>query len=224
MLQRYRKVKHIDFLVKELRKYTKDLPIPAALFIISSLGKNPFLILISCILSLRTKDTVSLPASMRLFEHARTPQEMLMLPLPLLEELIYPVGFYRRKSLQIKEICTDLINKYNSKVPSHKKDLLSLKGVGIKTTNLVLGLGFSIPALCVDIHVHRISNTIGLVSTKTAEATEVALQIVIPKEYWIEYNTLLVMWGQNSCSSNVIKCKGCILQSICLKNKNNNFI
>lgn len=224
MLQRYRKVTTIDFLIKEVRKYTRNLPVPAALSIISSLGKDPFLILISCILSLRTKDTISLPASMRLFDHARTPEEILLLPLPLLEDLIYPVGFYKRKSLQIKEICTDLINKYNGKVPHNKKDLMNLKGVGIKTTNLVLGLGFSIPALCVDVHVHRISNALGLVATQTPEDTEVALQRVIPKKYWIEYNTLLVLWGQYSCPSNVIKCKGCILNSICLKNKNNNFI
>jgi len=207
-----------EFFIKELKKYTHSLPIPAALLIINCLGKNPFLILISCILSLRTKDTVSFPASMRLFEHARTPQEIIKMPCQLLENLLYPVGFYKRKTLHIKDICTVLVNKYNGQVPANQQKLLELKGVGLKTANLVLGLGFDIPALCVDTHVHRISNELGFVKTKTANETEAALQKIISKKYWIEYNTLLVMWGQNMCPSNTKNCKGCKLQKICLRN------
>ena len=210
--------KDVVSLIYKLRSYTKHLPVPAALSIIDTFGKDPFLILISCILSLRTKDTVSLPASIRLFSYARTPQEMLGLPPKDLEEFIYPVGFYKQKTLHIKEICTVLLEKYGGHVPSRTKDLLSLKGVGLKTTNLVLGLGFDIPALCVDTHVHRISNELGFVCTKNADETEAALQKVVPKTYWIEYNTLLVMWGQNMCPANTKKCKGCVLKDICLRN------
>jgi len=112
-----------------------------------------------------------------------------------------------------------LIEKYQSKVPANQKELLLLKGVGLKTANLVLGLGFDIPALCVDTHVHRISNELGFVKTKNADETEAALQKIIPKKYWIEYNTLLVMWGQNMCPANTKKCRGCRLQKICLRNE-----
>jgi endonuclease III len=219
MVAKGNKKKQKELFIKKLRKYTVFLPIPAALTIINCFGKDPFLILISCILSLRTKDTVSLPASMRLFDHARTPQEVLKISSQLIEQLIFPVGFYKQKALHIQEISTVLIEKYNGRVPANQKKLLSLKGVGLKTANLVLGLGFDIPALCVDTHVHRISNELGFVATKTADETESALQKIIPKKYWIEYNTLFVIWGQNMCPAHTKICKGCRLQEICFKNK-----
>ncbi|MCF7899884.1 endonuclease III [Candidatus Babeliales bacterium] len=209
---------NVECFISHLRSLTCSLPIPAALSIIDSFGRDPFLILISCILSLRTRDTISFPASMRLFSHARTPQDILKIPSSLLEKLIFPVGFYKQKTLHIKEICIVLLKKYKGLVPSDQKKLLGLKGVGLKTAHLVLGLGFGIPALCVDTHVHRISNELGLVDTKTADETEAALQKVIPQKYWIEFNTLLVMWGQNMCPAHVKKCKGCRLQKICLRN------
>jgi endonuclease-3 len=182
-----------------LRASTKGMVLPASNQIVEKYGRDPYLVLVSCLLSLRTKDTVSLPASKRLFEYAKTPQELLKLPIETIEKVIYPCGFYRRKARQLHEISLDLLSRFKGKVPSSKEELMSLKGVGPKTANLVLAEGFNIPAICVDTHVHRISNRLGLVKTKTPEETEKALEKVLPKEYWSEYNTLLVMWGQNIC-------------------------
>ncbi len=188
---------------------------PAAATIVKQYGRNPFFVLISCILSLRTKDTVSLPASQRLFEVAKTPKSMLSLPLAQIEKLIYPSGFYRQKAKQILQICHDLLEKYDGKVPSTEQELLTFKGVGRKTANLVLGEGFGIPAICVDTHVHRISNRLGLVKTKTPEETERALQKLLPKKYWVEYNTLLVIWGQNICVPISPFCSKCPIFDLC---------
>lgn len=198
-----------------LRKMTRSMVEPASLSITKQFGRDPYLILISCILSLRTRDTVSLPASIRLFEHAKTPERMLSLPLKAIEKLIYPCGFYRRKASTIHEISKTLLEKFHGKVPSTLEQLLTLKGVGRKTANLVLGEGFGIPALCVDTHVHRISNRLGLVQTKTAEETEIELKKVLPKEYWIEYNHLLVMWGQNICVPISPFCTKCAIKDLC---------
>lgn len=198
-----------------LRTATHGMVEPASVTIKQKYGQDPYLILISCLLSLRTKDTVSLPASLRLFEHARTPQEMLAVPIKTIEQLIYPCGFYRRKAIQLHYVSQVLLDRFNGVVPSTQEALLSIKGVGIKTANLVLGEGFSIPALCVDTHVHRISNRLGLVSTKTPEETEKALQAVLPPEYWIEYNYLLVKWGQNVCVPISPFCSKCPIRSLC---------
>lgn len=191
--------KEITSLVSQIRKKTNNLPEPMSFFIIDTFGKDPFLLLISCLLSLRARDTVTLPVSLNLFEQARTPQEMLNIPLSELESLIYPVGFYKRKANQIKQISAILIDTYVGQVPATEQALLALPGVGIKTANLVLSMAFDIPAICVDIHVHRISNRLGLITTQTPEQTEKELKELLPKEYWIEWNRLLVMWGQNVC-------------------------
>lgn len=190
---------------------------PAACQIVTQFGRDPFLILISCLLSLRTRDTASLPASQRLFALAKTPQEILDLPISKIEHLIYPVGFYRRKAVTLQEVSADLLARFQGKVPNTMEQLLSLKGVGRKTANLVLGVGFGIPAICVDVHVHRISNRLGLITTKTVEETEEALKQLLPQDYWIEYNRLLVIWGQNICVPISPLCSKCAISDLCPK-------
>lgn len=204
-------------IIKRLRQATHGMTEPAVTTIIREYGHNPFLILVSCVLSLRTKDTVSLPASRRLFHYARTPQELLNIPLSEIQKIIYPVGFYRQKSKQLHGISRQLIENFDGKVPQEEEQLLSLPGVGRKTTNLVRGEAFGIPAICVDTHVHRISNRLGLVNTQTPEETEDALKKIVPSEYWIEYNKLLVMWGQNICVPIAPWCSRCVLADICPK-------
>ncbi len=202
-------------IIKVLRIATKGMVEPAATTIVKLYGRDPYLVLISCILSLRTKDTVSLPASKRLFAVAKTPQAMLEVPVKEIEKLIYPCGFYRQKSQQILFISHALLEHFDGKVPSNEAELLTLKGVGRKTANLVLGTGFGIPAICVDTHVHRISNRLGLIKTKTPEETERALQKILPKKYWVEYNTLLVVWGQNICVPISPFCSKCPIFDLC---------
>lgn len=204
-------------IIKKLRDATRGMVEPAVTSIIKEYGKDPFLILTSCILSLRTKDTISLPASRRLFLLARTPQELRARALSEIEKTIYSVGFYRQKAKQLHAISSDIIEKFNGAVPQTEEELLSLPGVGRKTANLVLGEAFDIPAICVDTHVHRISNRLGLVNTKTPEETEYALKKILPPEYWIEYNKLLVMWGQNICVPITPFCSRCAVADLCPK-------
>lgn len=160
---------------------------------------DPFRVLISCILSLRTKDETTGPASQRLFALAHTPQTMLDLTARRIERAIYPVGFYRTKARVILGICRDLVEKHGGRVPSDLDALLELKGVGRKTANLVLTQGFAKHGICVDTHVHRISNRWGYVRTKNPHETEQALRAKLPRRYWIEYNDLLVAFGQTIC-------------------------
>ena len=202
-------------IISTLRQATRGMGRPAGDQIVERYGRDPYLVLISCILSLRTKDTVSFPASCRLFEQAKGPHEMVRLSLLDIKRAIYPVGFYQRKSAQILSISVDIITRFDGKVPSGEQELLSLAGVGRKTMNLVRALGFGIPALCVDVHVHRISNRLGLVNTKTPEETEIALSGLLPPEYWIEYNSLLVMWGQNICVPVSPHCSRCPILTQC---------
>lgn len=202
-------------IIKILRTATKGMVEPAATTITKQYGRNPFLVLVSCILSLRTRDTVSLPASQRLFEHAQTPKTLLLLSPATIQKLIYPTGFYRQKTKQILMICAILLKKYHGKVPNTHEELIALPGVGPKTANLVLAEGFGIPAICVDTHVHRISNRLGLVKTKTVMQTEEQLKLILPKKYWSEYNKLMVMWGQNICVPISPKCSICPLLPLC---------
>lgn len=200
-----------------LRQATKTMPLPASMAIVKEFGQDPYLILISCLLSLRTKDTVSFPASVRLFKHAKTPQEMIKVPRATIEKAIYPTGFYHRKARLLKGVSQDLIDRFKGKVPKTFEELTSIKGVGPKTANLVLGVAFDIPAICVDTHVHRISNRLGLVKTKTVEQTEKALKALLPPEHWVEYNHLLVMWGQNICVPLSPFCSKCAISDLCPK-------
>lgn len=204
-------------IIELLRQATKTMTPPAATQIVQQYGRDPFLILISCLLSLRTKDTVSFPASQRLFARATTPQAIIALPAAEIAQIIYPVGFYRNKAKTIQAVSVMILEQFNALVPSTEQGLLLLPGVGRKTANLVLGEGFGIPALCVDTHVHRISNRLGLVSTKTPQDTENALKKLLPAEYWIEYNTLLVIWGQNICVPLSPRVSCCVLRSLCPK-------
>ena len=176
---------------------------------------DPFLTLIGCILSLRTNDKTTAVAAPRLFARARTPHEMLAMEPREIEELIYPVGFYRSKARGIREICRDLIDRFDGRVPDEIDQLVTLKGVGRKTANLVVTEFFRKPGICVDTHVHRISNRWGLVATKTADHTETALRAVLPRRYWIEYNSLVVAFGQTLCHPTSPWCSRCPLAKIC---------
>jgi endonuclease III len=182
-----------------------------------TMGRDPFKILIGCLLSLRTKDETTGPAAARLFALADTPERMLQLTTAQIAEAIYPVGFYRTKAASILEICRVLVERYGGKVPDDMEALLELRGVGRKTANLVLTLGFQKPAICVDTHVHRISNRWGYVRTKTPEATEFALRRKLPKVYWMVYNDLLVSFGQNICKPLSPLCTQCPLADMCPK-------
>ena len=170
---------------------------------------DPFSVLISTVISLRTKDDVTLNASQRLLSKAPTPQRILELDEDSIAGLIYPAGFYKRKAAQIRRISQILVDKYEGKVPDNVEGLMALPGVGIKTANLTLNLGFGIDAICVDCHVHQISNRLGWIRTKTPEESEKALMKIMPKRFWIPLNELLVSYGQEICTSVSPKCSMC---------------
>jgi endonuclease-3 len=201
--------------INKIQKQIKDFVVPVVT--IFSRSRDPYLVLVSCLLSLRTKDKTTVEASNRLFKIADTPQKMLKVPPAKLEKIIYPVGFYRTKARVISGINRRIIKDFGGRVPSKLEDLLSLKGVGRKTANLVLGLGFNIPAICVDTHVHRISNRLGWIKTKNPEQTEIELEKIIPKNYWIELNTALVTFGQNICLPVSPYCSKCQVMNYCKK-------
>ena len=177
--------------------------------------RSLFHLLVSCVISLRTKDEVTHEASRRLFTLAGSPAELAALDETSIAEAIYPAGFYRTKAAQLKKIGLTLYTEHGGAVPADEGALLELPGVGRKTANLVLGLGFGIPAICVDTHVHRISNRLGLVSTKTPDATEKSLRRVLPENLWIDINDLLVTFGQNQCHPTSPRCSTCPLDDLC---------
>ena len=186
-----------------------------AVTIIATRDHDPFKVLVSCILSLRTRDQTTAEASLRLFGLADTPEKLSRLSLAEIEEAIYPVGFYRVKAQQILEISRELAERHAGRVPSELEQLLKFKGVGRKTANLVRTLGFGLAGICVDIHVHRICNRWGYVSTRTPEQTEMALRRKLPPEYWIAINDLLVCFGQNQCTPVSPRCSSCPLARLC---------
>jgi len=177
--------------------------------------ESPFRVLISCILSLRTQDSTTAQASHRLFALADTPRKMVKLPVKTIEKTIFPVGFYRTKAKVIREICKVLLRDYSGKVPDDIDELLKLKGVGRKTANLVVTLGYKKPGICVDTHVHRISNRWGYLRTTNPHETEFALREKLPKQYWIEYNDLLVSFGQHLCRPISPLCSQCPVRKYC---------
>lgn len=179
--------------------------------------KNPYIVLICCILSLRTNDKTTIGASKRMLNLADNPQKMSKVDVEELSKAIYPVGFYQNKALQIIELSKILVKDYNSKVPNEIDELVKFKGVGRKTANLVLAKGFDIPAICVDVHVHRITNRLGYVKTKTPEETEFALRKKLPKKYWLDFNTILVTHGQNICKPQKPNCFDCSIKNFCKK-------
>ncbi|MBI5599630.1 MAG: endonuclease III [Deltaproteobacteria bacterium] len=180
-------------------------------------GKDPFRVLVSCVLSLRTKDSTTRAASTRLFEKAKTPAGLSSLAVGVIEKAIYPVGFYRVKARRLRQIANELISRHYSRVPDTMEGLLSLKGVGRKTANLVLTMGYNKPGICVDTHVHRIANRWGYVKTKTPEETEFALRRKLLRRYWIVLNDLLVTFGQNVCRPISPFCSGCRLFRFCAR-------
>ena len=177
--------------------------------------RDPFKVLVSCILSLRTLDKTTGEASERLFKLAPDIRSMAKLPLSKIEKAIYPVGFYRVKAQQIRELCSTIISRYGSTVPDDLDVLLTLRGVGRKTANLVLTLGYKKPGICVDTHVHRITNRWGYVKTKTPEKTEFALRKKLPQQYWLDINGLLVTFGQNICRPLSPLCSQCSIALFC---------
>jgi endonuclease III len=176
---------------------------------------DPFRVLVSTIISLRTKDEVTVAASARLLGRAKTPDALLALSEAEIAKLIYPAGFYKTKAKNLLEVARIITDKFAGKVPDNEEELLALPGVGRKTTNLVLNLGFGIPAICVDTHVHRVSNRTGWVSTKDPEGTEFALMDILPEKYWIEINELLVRFGQFTCTPVSPWCSRCPICEYC---------
>lgn len=176
---------------------------------------NPYLVLISCILSLRTNDRTTYPATLRMLELAKTPEEMMHVDEKKLAEAIYPVGFYKNKAKQIIELSKVIVEKLDGKVPDEIDELTKFNGVGRKTANLVLAKGFDKPAICVDVHVHRIFNRIGYVNTKTPDETEFALREKLPIKYWLDINTLMVTHGQNVCKPTKPNCVLCPIKDYC---------
>jgi endonuclease-3 len=186
-----------------------------ALARIADATRNPFRILIACILSLRTQDTTTGPAAARLFALADTPEAMVRLSREAIARAIYPVGFYRTKARTILAICADLLGRFAGAVPDDLDQLLTLRGVGRKTANLVVTMGYGKPGICVDTHVHRISNRLGYVRTRTPEHTEMALRARLPRRFWIGYNDLLVAFGQNVCVPVSPRCSRCPVAALC---------
>ncbi len=177
--------------------------------------RSPFHILVACVISLRTKDEVTAEASARLFDLAQTPEAMAQLAEGTIAKAIFPAGFYNTKARQLREISAILVSEHGSEVPRNENDLLALPGVGRKTANLVLGIGHGIPAICVDTHVHRIPNRMGMVETLKPDQTEKALMTLLPRDVWIPINDLLVTFGQNQCQPVSPRCSTCPLGDLC---------
>ncbi len=183
--------------------------------LVAERSRDPFQVLISTLLSLRTKDEVTTEASRKLFARAQTPEAMLRLAASEIRELIYPVGFYKRKAENILAVSRILIREYDSNVPDDLDQLLALPGVGRKTANLVLTLGFGKPGICVDTHVHRITNRLGYVQTEHPDETEMALREKLPPEWWIPINDILVAFGQVLCKPISPWCSRCVVSDLC---------
>lgn len=208
------KLGEIHTVIAILREEYKNWQTPAVT-IVAQCNGSPFKVLISCIISLRTKDEVTALASARIFARAQTAEAMAGLSEEEISQLIYPAGFYRTKAGQIALLSRRLMKEYHGTVPDDLDELLEFKGVGRKTANLVMTLGFGKPGICVDTHVHRICNRFGYISTKTPEETERVLRVQLPPEYWIEINDLLVAFGQNHCHPVSPRCSSCKVSDVC---------
>lgn len=207
-------MKNIDKIVEGLNKAKQ----PRSEFVqLMEEFHDPYLVLIGCILSLRTNDRTTYPATLRMLKLAKTPEDMAKVKEEELSKAIYPVGFYTNKAKQIIELSKIISKEMNGKVPDSIDELCKFNGVGRKTANLVLAKGYGIPAICVDVHVHRIFNRLGLIKTKNPEETEFALREKLPKKYWLDINTLLVTHGQNICKPINPKCDACPISKYCAK-------
>lgn len=183
----------------------------------SSQTKDPFKVLIACLLSLRTKDENTEKASNRLFKVAKTPEDILSIPLEELETLIYSSGHYKKKARTLKSVSREILERFSGKVPKTKEELLSIKGVGPKTANIVLCFAFNKLVIPVDVNVHRVSNRLGWVDTKKPEKTEKELEKILPKKYWKEFNTVIILFGKSICLPISPKCSICPVKQYCEK-------
>ncbi len=200
--------------VRILRRHARAWPATAVSEVVAR-ERDPFRVLVACLLSLRTQDTTTRPAAERLFRLADTPAALARLRPRVIERAIFPVGFYRTKARGLRHLARDLLARFGGRVPADLDTLLSLKGVGRKTANLVLTVGFGRPGICVDTHVHRITNRLGFVRTRTPEQTELALRAKLPRRYWIELNDLLVTHGQQVCRPVSPFCSRCPVAALC---------
>ena len=211
-------IEHVDELFKLLKKGLRKFETPVINRAKRDIDDTPFNTLISCVLSLRTKDNVTEQASLRLLKKYNTPEKILTLSEKRISELIYPVGFYKTKAKRLKEISKTLIDDYSSKVPEDFDELLKLKGVGRKTANIVMVYGHKKTGyLPIDTHCHKIPNRLGWIKTKTPEETEVALRKILPKKYWDDFNDLFVTFGQNICVPISPFCNTCPIEKYCKK-------
>jgi len=209
-----------DKIFTALEKWRRDINAdePSVSAVAENYRREPWAVLASTIISLRTKDEVTIAASRRLLEKARTPALLGAMKETAIEKLIYPAGFYRNKAVSLKKIAKILIEQYDGNVPSSMEELLSLPGVGRKTANLVLNEAFDIDAICVDIHVHRISNRCGWLCSKTPEETEMILREILPRKHWKRINYLLVLYGQKLCRPVSPFCSNCVICKYCSRN------
>lgn len=208
-------IKHLDKIIILLKEEIKQFKNPIAAEI-GERTKDPFLVLISCILSLRTKDTTTGPASKRLFDLADNPKDMLKLSKKQIEKAIFPVGFYPTKAKWIKQVCKILIKNYNGKVPDKEEELLKLPGIGRKCMSITMCYGFFKSGyLAIDTHCHRIPNRLGWIRTKNPEQTEKELKKILPKKYWRDFNDLFVTFGQNICTPIKPHCWKCPITKYC---------
>lgn len=209
----------IEKIFNEIRSCVEKFERPMVDEMVATTSASPFKVLIATMLSARTLDKTTLPATDRLFTLAKSekPEDMLKLSVEAIEKAIYPVGFYHNKAKHVLEIAKDIITKYDNKVPDKIEELVKLKGVGRKTANLVLTRGFNKLAICVDTHMHRFFNRIGYLETKKPLETEMALRKKLPKKFWIESNGLIVTFGQNICTPISPKCSMCPISELCPK-------
>jgi endonuclease-3 len=201
----------IDRALAVLRREARKWKVPA----VGAVAGRPFPVLVSTLISLRTKDAVTFPATERLLALAPTPEALAALDVRIIEKAIYPASFFRVKALTLKNAARDLLDRFDGRVPDDIESLCTLKGVGRKTANLVVTLGFDKPGICVDTHVHRISNIWDYIRTKTPDDSEAALRRKLPKQHWMTYNDLLVAFGQNLCVPVSPKCSICPLAAMC---------
>jgi endonuclease-3 len=208
--------RHVQAVMRALARAIDDMELPAVEKIAEESQEDPFEVLISTMLSAQTRDPVTAAASARLFKVARTPRTLAKLTVKQIERLIYPVSFYRNKARHVKETCRQLVERFHGRVPGTMDELLTLPGVGRKTANLVLILSFkSLRNICVDTHVHRISNRLGWVQTKTPDETEQALYNATHRRWWPYINLYLVTWGQNVCRPVYPRCAECVIRPYC---------
>lgn len=208
--------RNIGKVLSLVEEHNKQYTVPAVTLVARN-HHSPFHVLITTIISLRTKDEVTWKAAERLFKKAYTPKEMLKVSEQEIQKLIFPTGFYKTKATTIKDLCRILLEKYDGVVPDTIEELITLKGVGRKTANLVLIEGYQKPAMCIDTHCHRIPNRWGLIKTKSPEQTEFTLRDLLPQKYWKKFNELLVTFGQNQCTPVSPKCSTCPLNELCPK-------